>query len=125
MKKTNIKGKLSLPMIAAIQLAVMFYTLSGVAGKFASNHAFLSLPFIALYALEVAILGGYAIVWQQIIKKVDLSIAYANRSMSLLWSTLWSAVIFKETVTIQNLIGICIVIVGVFLVNSAEKDEKA
>ena len=68
--------------VVLIQLSVMLYTLSGVAGKYASAHAFLSMPFILLYGLEICILGIYAIVWQQIIKRYDLSIAYANEKIA-------------------------------------------
>lgn len=115
--------KITIRMVLIIQLSVMFYTLSGVAGKFAAGYHFMSLPFIALYGLEVLILGGYAIVWQQIIKRVDLSIAYANRSLALLWSMLWSALIFQESISLQNLVGVVVVIGGVMLVNSTGKEE--
>lgn len=111
-------------MIIFIQMAIIIYTLSGVAGKLASGYSFLSFPFIALYGLEILILGVYALVWQQIIKKVDLSIAFANRSLSLLWSMLWSACIFHESITLQNMLGIAVVIVGVLLVNTNEKGEQ-
>lgn len=118
------KKKITVRMILIIQLSVMVYTLSGVAGKFAAGYSFLSLPFVALYGLEILILGGYAIVWQQIIKRVDLSVAYANRSLALLWSMLWSALIFQESISAQNLIGVAVVIAGVMLVNSNGKEEK-
>ena len=72
-----------------LQLIVIIYTLSGVMGKFASAHPFLSLEFILFYGAEIVILGIYAILWQQIIKRFDLSVAYANRSIALLWSMLW------------------------------------
>lgn len=118
------KKKITVRLILIIQLSVMVYTLSGVVGKFAAGYSFLSLPFVALYGLEILILGGYAIVWQQIIKRVDLSVAYANRSLALLWSMLWSALIFQESISAQNLIGVAVVIAGVMLVNSNGKEEK-
>lgn len=111
-------------MIVFIQMAIILYTLSGVAGKMASGYEFLSFPFIAFYGLEILILGIYALAWQQIIKKVDLSIAFANRSLSLLWSMLWSALIFHETITLQNMLGIAVVIAGVLLVNTNGKGEE-
>ena len=79
------KKKLSLKMLLLLQGIVMIYTLSGVAAKFASGTGFLSLKFILFYGLEIFILGIYAILWQQIIKRIDLSVAYANRSLALLW----------------------------------------
>ena len=62
----------------------------------------------------------YAILWQQIIKRVDLSIAYANRSIALLWSMLWAVLFFHETVTLKNIIGVIFVITGTMIVNRDE-----
>ena len=112
MKK--ISPKLSL----ALQLVVMLYTLSSVAAKMASGQAFLSLPFIVYYGVEILILGFYAIAWQQIIKRCDLSVAYANRSMAILWSLVWTVIFFHEALTVKNIIGVLIVFAGTMIVNS-------
>ena len=40
--------------------------------------------------------------------------------MSLLWAILWAIVFFHEEVTIKNVIGVIIVIIGTIIVN---KDE--
>ena len=117
-KKKNVLTTL------VIQAAVIFFTLSGVMGKFASAHPFLSFPFIGFYALEMMILGIYAVVWQQIIKRVDLSVAYANRSLSLLWSLCWSILFFHVGISPQNIAGAILVIAGVFMVNSDEVKGK-
>ena len=106
-----------------LQAVVIIYTLSGVAGKFASTHAFLSLPFILFYGAEILILGVYAILWQQIIKRFDLSVAYANRSIALLWSMLWAAILFQERISVQNLIGVAVVIAGTMIVNGGDRHE--
>jgi drug/metabolite transporter (DMT)-like permease len=108
-----------------IQSAVAIYSFSGVASKLASQHRFLSLPFILYYGLEIACLGVYAIIWQQIVKRFDLSVAYVNRSLSLLWSLLWSVLLFRESITLYNVVGMVIIISGVILVNtSGEGAEK-
>ena len=73
------------------------------------------------YGIEIFILGVYAILWQQIIKKFDLMIAYANRAMALLWSIVWAIIFFKESITINNIIGVVIVIIGTMIVNSDDK----
>lgn len=104
-----------------IQFAVIVYSLAGVTGKLASANAFLSVPFILFYCLEIACLGAYAIMWQQIVKRHELSVAYVNRSLSLLWSMLWSMLFFRERITSRNLIGAAVVIAGVILVNTAEE----
>ena len=95
----------------------MIYTLSGVAAKFAAGYEFLSMGFILCYGVEIFILGLYAIFWQQIIKRVDLSVAYANRSIAFLWSMIWAALIFGEHISVQNFIGVLLVIAGTMIVN--------
>lgn len=107
-------------MALILQAAVCLYTLSGIAAKFASSYAFLSLGFILCYGSEILILGIYAIVWQQIIKRVDISIAYANRALAIFWSMLWAAILFREQITVQNILGVVLILAGTLVVNSDE-----
>ncbi len=112
--------KLSLKMILFLQIAVIIYTFAGVFGKFAGQHQFLSLGFIFWFGCEFLVLGIYAVLWQQIIKRVDLSVAYVNRSLALVWSMLWAFLFFTEDsqITASNLIGVAIIIIGTMIVNS-------
>ncbi|MGI5920004.1 MAG: EamA family transporter [Christensenellales bacterium] len=116
--KTIQPDSLKIKYILGLQGAVLIYTLSGVVAKYASAQEFLSLNFILLYGLELLILFIYAILWQQLIKRVDLSIAYANRAVALMWSMLWAWWLFGETVTLKHIIGVVIVIIGIMVVNS-------
>lgn len=120
--KSNAKKdkKKFIKNIIILQVIILIYTLSTVTAKFASNEEFLSLKFILFYGLEIFILGIYAILWQQIIKKFEISVAYANRAMSLLWSIVWAIVFFGEQITLKNVIGVIIVIIGTIIVNSDE-----
>ena len=113
-KKNLIKN------VIILQAIILIYTLASVVAKFASGEEFLSFNFILFYGLEIFILGVYAILWQQIIKKFDISVAYANRAMALLWSLVWAVVFFHENITIKNVIGVIIVIIGTIIVNSDE-----
>lgn len=120
-KSTTKKDKKKfIKNIIILQVIILIYTLSTVTAKFASNEEFLSLKFILFYGLEIFILGVYAILWQQIIKKFEISVAYANRAMSLLWSIVWAIVFFGEQITLKNVIGVIIVIIGTIIVNSDE-----
>ncbi len=114
----SAKGKYNWKDILLLQGIVILYTLSGVAGKYAAGYAFPSVGFILCYGVEILILGIYAICWQQIIKRFELSVAYANRSIALLWSMIWAVLLFHETVTLKNIIGVLIVIAGTMIVNS-------
>ena len=102
---------------AVLQVAIVFVSLSGVMSKMAAGESFLSFRFMLFYGLEIVILGVYAIVWQQIIKRMQLSIAYCNKSITLLWSLVWSVVIFSEAITIKNIIGVLVVILGIVIIN--------
>ena len=62
----------------------------------------------------------YAFAWQKVIKKFDLMVAYANRSVYLIWSQIWAMVIFHENLTVKNIIGLLIVLVGVMVVQRYE-----
>lgn len=106
-----------------LQGAVLIYSLTTVASKLVSNYDFLSKEFILLYLLDFAVLGIYAILWQQLLKKFELSIAYANKAMTLLWSLLWSVVLFNESVTFKKVIGILLVIAGTIILNRPIEED--
>lgn len=116
-KSADSKKKIKVKDILILQLIVLVYTLSGVAGKFASGNEFLSWRFILFYGLEIVILGVYALLWQQAIKKFDLSVAYANRAVAILWSMLWAVLFFSEKIKVTNIIGVIIIIAGTIIVN--------
>ena len=109
--------------IILLQLIVIIYTINSIIAKFATSAKPLSLGFFMFYAAEVAVLGIYAICWQQMIKRFDLSIAYANRSMAILWTALWSVAIFHESLSIKQIIGIVLVVIGTVTVN-IQTDKK-
>ena len=111
------KKKITLPLLLLLQGAVILYTCTDIAAKFASNYEFLSAPFILCYGAEIALLGIYALLWQQIIKRIDISVAYANRASAIFWSTVWAALIFKEHISLQNIAGIALIFLGIWMVN--------
>ena len=111
------KKKLSLRSIILIQGAVVIFTMGSVCSKLAGGQEFLSLGFVLFYGGQILVLAVYAILWQQIIKRVDLSVAYVNRAMAILWSMLWAVIFFGETITWQNIIGVILVLTGTIIVN--------
>lgn len=117
--------------ILILQIVVVIYTLSSVVAKFATGKELFSLSFFLFYGLEIVILGVYAILWQQMIKKFDLSVAYANRAMALLWSAIWAVVLFHEKLDGKQIAGILLVVLGTVIVNTdngnkaEDKEENA
>ena len=117
MKKIQIKD------ILMLQVVFFIYSLNSVVANFASKQEGFGLSFLLLYGLEVAILGVYAILWQQIIKKFELSIAYANKAVVLIWAMIFGALIFKEQI-VAKVAGILLVIVGIVILNSKKEGEE-
>lgn len=77
-----------------------------------------SAVFFAGIAGVFILFGIYAILWQQVLKHVRLSTAYMFKGTSLLFVLLFSVVLLNETVTIQNLIGAFLIVIGIVLFNS-------
>ena len=111
----------SIKNILILQAVVVVYTLSSVVAKFATGKELFSFSFFLFYGLEIVILGIYAILWQQMIKRFDLSVAYANRAMAIVWSAVWAIVLFKDVLALKQVIGIGFVVLGTIIVNSEQK----
>lgn len=108
-----------------LNLILFLYSMGGVCSKIAAGKEFLSFEFVLFYCFVLLILAFYAILWQQMLKIVPLNIAYANKAITLVWGMLWGALLFKETISISNIIGAVIVLSGVLLmVTGGEKKNE-
>lgn len=111
-----------------LHLSVMMFSFTGVFSKFASKELAaggLWNPKLYLFAfLMLLVCFVYALCWQRIIKKFDLNVGYANRSVYLLWSQLWAVLIFKEHLTARNVIGMMVVLVGVIVVSLSDGQKE-
>lgn len=102
---------------------LLIYSLGGICSKLAAGEEFLSFRFIMLYGILLLIMLFYAIMWQQVLKRMKLVTAYANKSVTIIWGLIWGAVIFNEKITIFKIIGILIIILGVYLVVTGEEEK--
>lgn len=109
--------------IALLQGVIIIYTISSIMSKEASASDGNLLRFLFFFGMEFVILGIYAVLWQQMIKRFDLSVAYANRSMAVFWSMIWAVVFFHDKITAKNVIGVLLVIIGNVIINS-EQGER-
>ena len=121
---SEMKKKSRIADFLQLQGAVIVYSLSTVAAKLASEHEFLSFKYILFFGLEFVILALYAIIWQQVIKKFQLSIAIANKATTLLWSMLWNFIIFSTGITPFKVVGVLVVVLGVIIMNSEASAEE-
>ena len=104
-----------------LHLLLFFYSLGGIFSKLAGKENFLSLRFCLFYGVIVMILGVYAVAWQQILKHFDLSTAFCNKAVTVIWGMVFGAIIFHEKITWNMIIGAVIVIVGVIMVVKSDE----
>ena len=104
-----------------LHILLFIYSLGAICSKLAGEQAFLSFKFILFYGLVLANLFLYAIIWQQILKKMSLVTAYANKAITVVWGMLWGILLFKEKITVWNIIGAIIIIIGIVLVVTDDK----
>ena len=107
-----------------LHLFLMLYSTCGIAGKLAAGQPFLSPPFLLLYGLELLILGLYAIGWQQFLKRMPLSVAYANKAVTVVWGCVWGVAVFHEQLTPGKIAGGVLVLLGVVLYGYADGKES-
>ena len=63
----------------------------------------------------IGVMGLYAILWQQILKRIELSLAYMFKGTSLVFVMLLAYALFDEQITWNNIVGAIIIIVGIAL----------
>lgn len=109
MKKSDLKS------ILLLNILLIVYSASGVFSKLASSESFLSGKFILLYGCVLAILAIYAIGWQQIIKQLPLTTAYANKAVCTVWGSVWGVMLFDESLSWGKVLGIVLIVAGIVL----------
>lgn len=114
--------KTGLKTIILLHLMLMIYSLSGVCSKLAAGEAFLSVRFCLFYGAVILLLGVYAIAWQQVIKRMPLTTAFANKAVTTMWGLVWGLLFFHERITLGKVLGAALVIFGVVLFSTAEQE---
>lgn len=105
-----------------LHLLLVIYSLSSILSKRAGLEQFLSWKFCLYYGGMIGILGFYAIAWQQILRKLPLVTAYANKAVTVIWGLVWGALFFDEQITLPKILGCLIIMAGVYFV---ALDEEA
>ncbi len=103
-----------------LHLLLMVYSTSGILSKLAAGKAFLSWPFLLLYGGVIVLLGVYALGWQQVLKRVPLSVAYANKAVTVVWGCVWGVLVFREHLSPGKVIGGVLVLAGIALYGWAD-----
>lgn len=117
-----MKGKIK--VLIGLHALLLVYSLSGICSKMAARFPFLSPQFIGCYAGIVLILGIYAIGWQQVIRRLPLSLAYANKAVATIWTCVWSVLVFHEHISAGKLFGIAVIIIGIIMYSMSEEKQN-
>lgn len=67
----------------------MLYSTSGIFSKLAANAEIMSSKFVFCYIIILLLLATYAVGWQQVIKRLPLTTAFANKAVTVVWGILW------------------------------------
>ncbi len=105
-----------------LHVLLLIYSLGSICSKLAGEAEFLSAPFFLFYGLVLATLAVYALFWQQILKKIPLTTAYASKAVTVIWGLVWGMLFFRETLTVQKVLGAAVIILGIVLVVKADEE---
>ncbi len=103
-----------------MNIAFIVYSLSSVISKYAAGEDVLSSKWIILYGAMIFCLMIYAVMWQFVLKKIDLIVAYSSKAVVVVWGTIWGILLFREHLSLNKLLGLLIIIFGILLIS---KDE--
>ena len=92
-----------------------FCSLSGNECLCEIPYEFMSLSYCLWFLAAIGVMGAYAIGWQQVLKHIGLSSAYMFKGTSLIFVMLLAFAFFGEAITLMNIIGACVIIVGIAL----------
>lgn len=107
----------------ALHMLLMLYSLSTVCSKLASQSEFLSLRFCLCYGGVLGLLFVYALAWQQIIKRMPLTTAFANKAITVVWGIVWGALFFHESITVGKICGAALIAGGIILFSISGKEQ--
>ena len=111
-----------LTSILFMHASFLVYCIYPLLGKFATRYELFSFPFIAFYCVVFAVLFVYALLWQQVLKKIPLTTAIANKSITIIWGMIFGLFFFDEKITLEMFLGALLILSGIFIL-STEKEQ--
>lgn len=108
----------------SLHLLLVLYSLTDLFGKAAAGFPFTDVRFFLCYGGVLLVLFVYAIGWQQLIKRLPLTTAFANKAITVFWGLVWGVLFFQEDLTLLKVMGAGIVVAGVVLFSRADNEER-
>ncbi len=107
-----------------MHLLFVVYSMSTVISRKIGGAELFSREFLWGYFLIFLCLGIYALGWQQVLKRVSLSQAFANKAVTVIWGLFWGWTLFGENITWPRLAGAALIIAGVLLFARDEAETE-
>ena len=104
-----------------LHMLFLLYSICGVLGKLAAHQAFFSSKFFILYGGSLIILVIYSLLWQRMLLKMPLTIAFSNKGVTVIWGIIWGVVFFDERINLAKVIAATLIITGVAIIGKANE----
>jgi multidrug transporter EmrE-like cation transporter len=100
-------------------LSILIQAFGAICTKYAaessSTATFLGIPdYLIIYVIILGGMGLQVIVWQYALKFYPLSFAYPFRSLVSFIVLIAAVLLFHESVSVMNIVGLTVITVGVF-----------
>lgn len=109
--------------IKDVLFAVIIYIIfpfSSIFMKYASQTDDMLMK-LFLFACSIGVLGIFSILWQMLLKKIDLTKAYIFKSTTIIWNIVYGIILFNEKVSPMMIIGMTITTLGIIIITIGEK----
>lgn len=105
-----------------LNVTFFIYSLVSIFSKLAATQDGINIRFLLCYGMVLFLLMLYALLWQQNLKHLSLIVAYSNKAITVIWGMVWGATLFHEKITVFQIVGAAIIVVGVCIMASQSED---
>ena len=92
--------------------------------KLASKYEFLSFQYVLYLGMTILVMGIYAMLWQKVLELIQLNKAYLYKSSGIGISLMYAYIIFDENITVNNILGCAMIIMGIMVLSYKRKQTK-
>ncbi len=93
-------------------VAIVFESLSSSVLKLGGQYPFFSHMYLLFFGVALIIMAIYALAWQLILERLPLTTAYLRKGLTYALIFIWAAVFFHEVITLKQIVGMTVIIVG-------------
>lgn len=106
------KDEKSVQMIGLF-LATLLQSAASLFMKLASSEGGFTSLCLFYYGVSLLCLGVYAVAWQLLLEKMQLSVAYLSNGLLYVFMFIWATVIFRENVSFGQIAGCAVILSGI------------